>query len=284
MASTGATALGSQGLLGDTAERDYSRKLKLFNAFAEPELCRAIASVGIKPGMRILDAGCGTGHALRWLFQETGHEGEVIGIDLAAAHVAAARTQAADCARVLQADLLHVPLEPASVDLIWCVNTINHLHDPVRGIEALAPLLRPGGHIVLGQSSLLPDMYFAWDARLEQRTNEAVHRYYRERYSLSEERVTAVRSLVGWLRRAKLRGVTVRTFVIERVAPLSAADEEYLLQAIFQNTWGERLWPYLSEADYAELTGLCDPSSSRFALHRPDFHFLQTFTLAMGQV
>ena len=57
----------SAGLLGDTIARDYSRKLQLFNTFAEPELRQAVASVGLKQGMRVLDAGCGTGEALRWL-------------------------------------------------------------------------------------------------------------------------------------------------------------------------------------------------------------------------
>ncbi|SFS19979.1 hypothetical protein SAMN05216570_4215 [Dyella sp. OK004] len=55
----------SGGPLGDSAARDYSRKLQLFNAFAEPELRNAIASLELRPGMRVLDAGCGTGEALR---------------------------------------------------------------------------------------------------------------------------------------------------------------------------------------------------------------------------
>ncbi len=284
MASVRAMGLQSPGLLGDTALRDYSRKLTLFNAYAEPELRQAIASVGINPGMRILDAGCGTGEALRWLSEAGRERCQIIGIDLAAAHTAMARARAADQALVLQADLMRAPLDPASLDLIWCVNTINHLHDPVRGIRTLAGLIRPGGRIALGQSSLLPDMYFAWDSRLERVTTEAVRQYYRERYSLSENDLAGVRALVAWLRRAQLRSVRVQTFIIERMLPLSDADEAYLCEAIFRDTWGERLRPYLSAADFAELQVLCDPESPRFALRRPDFHFLQTFTLAVGEV
>jgi hypothetical protein len=67
--------------------------------------------------------------------------------------------------------------------------------------------------------------------------------------------------------------------VIERIAPLARLDEDYLFQTIFLGTWGERLQPYLAPEDYAELTRLCDPQSPNFALRRPDFHFLQTFTL-----
>ena len=276
--------LASVGLLGDTPARDYSHKLSLFNSFAEPELRRAITSLGVRPGMRVLDAGCGTGEALLWLFDAVAPGGEVIGIDLATAHAAAARMRVPPRTLVLQADLRRAPFARASFDLIWCVNTVNHLHDPVGGMKALATLLRPGGRIALGQSSLVPDMYFAWDSRLERLTNEAVRQYYRDRYRLDERDLTAVRSIVGVLRRAGLSKVIARTLVIERVAPLRAADEAYLTQAIFRDTWGERLRPYLSADDYAALARLCDPQHSQFALRRPDFHFLQSFTLAVGEI
>lgn len=36
--------------------------------------------------------------------------------------------------------------------------------------------------------------------------------------------------------------------------------------------------------DRDELAHLCDPQDPGYALRRPDFHFLQTFTLAVGEV
>jgi hypothetical protein len=145
-------------------------------------------------------------------------------------------------------------------------------------------LLVPGGRIALGQSSLLPDMYFAWDSRLERLTNEAVRQYYRDRYDLDESGLASVRAIAGVLRRANLRNVTARTLMIERLSPVDAATESYLLGAIFRDTWAERLRPYLSDEDYAELARLCDPLHSQYALRRPDFHFLQSFTLVVGEV
>jgi len=176
------------------------------------------------------------------------------------------------------------PLEPRDFDFIWSVNTINHLHKPLEGVRVLASLLRPGGRIALGQSSLLPDMFFAWDSRLERLTNEAVRRYYRNRYGLSERDLANTRSIVGLLRNAALRNVKVQSIMIERVSALNPADEAYLLEAIFRGTWGDRLRPYLSGKDYAELTALCDPAHPAYALRRADFHFLQTFTMAVGEV
>jgi SAM-dependent methyltransferase len=274
----------TSGLLGDTVARDYSRKLTQFNAFAAPELRQLIASLELKPGMHVLDAGCGTGDALEWLRAEVGGEGSVTGIDLAAAHTTVARTAAPADTLVVQADLLRAPLADHSLDLIWSVNTVNHFHEPVAGVRTLASLLRPGGRMALGQSSLLPDMYFAWDARLERLTNEAVRQYYRDRYQVNERDLTAVRSIVGLLQRSGLRDVTVRTVMIERTWPLRPADESYLLETIFRNTWGERLRPYLSDEDFAELMRLCDPGHPDFALRRRDFHFLQSFTLAVGAI
>jgi SAM-dependent methyltransferase len=271
-------------LLGDTPSRDYSSKLRLFNSFAEPELRSAIGALGLEPGMRVLDAGCGTGEALLWLHELIEPEGAVVGVDISAAHLAASRRYLRPGLTLLQADLVETPLRPQSLDLIWCVNTIHHLRDPLQGVKRLASLLRPGGQMVLGQSSFLPDMYFAWDARLERLTNEAVRSYYRERYGLEETDLAAVRAMLGLLHRAFLRHVSIRTIVIERTAPLGLADRAYLREAIFRQTWGERLRPYLSPADYAELSALCDPEHPQFALRRADFHFLQTFTIGIAEI
>ncbi len=274
----------SAGLLGDSTSRDYSRKLALFNAFAAAELRQAVAELGLRPGMHVLDAGCGTGEALAWLKDAVGASGFVAGLEMAAAHVAVSRRGARPGVGLVQGDLTKQCFLARSFDLVWSVNTLNHTRDPVGGIKSLAALLHPGGRIAVGQSSLLQDMYFAWDSRLERVTNEAVRRYYRERYGLSERDLTAVRSVTGWLKRAALKDVRPRTLVIERTPPLSDADEAYLREAIFLGTWGERLRPYLAREDYEELARLCDPASPDYALRRTEFHFLQTFTLVVGEV
>jgi hypothetical protein len=127
-------------------------------------------------------------------------------------------------------------------------------------------------------------MFFAWDARLEQAVNDAVRRYYRDRYSLEEHDLKSVRALVGILRAANLQNVAARTVLIERVSPVDAATEHYLAEAIFRDTWGERLRGYLSKEDHAQLACLCDPQHAQFALRRPDFHFLQSFSLVVGGI
>ncbi|HKD54774.1 MAG TPA: methyltransferase domain-containing protein [Steroidobacteraceae bacterium] len=276
------TSVSAFGRLGDTPQRDYSRKLRLFNVLAEPELRAAIASLRLTPGMRVLDAGCGTGECVGWLAAAVAPTGLAVGVDLSTSHLASARVALESRALLVQADVQRAPLHAASFDLVWSVNTVNHLRHAQTAVGALAALLRPGGRIALGQSSFLPDMFFAWDARLERVTTEAVRAYYRDRYQLTEQDLASVRGLVGLMLEAGLTQVTARTCVIERTAPLDPCTQAWLLETVFRGTWGERLRPYLSPPDYAHLSRLCDPEHPEFALRRADFHFLQTFTLVVG--
>lgn len=280
----GTVPVAVPGLLGDTAGRDYADKLRLFNRFAAPEIKAAILGLGLRDGMHLLDAGCGTGEGLQWLRDAAGPHAHLVGLDLSAAHVRAARGIVHESVTVLQGDLLTTALPLSSFDLIWSANALHHLRDPTAGLKRLATLLRPGGRIAIGQSSLLPELYFAWDSRLERLIREAVRRYYQERYALDERELAGARNIIGWMQEASLRNIAPRTFVIERTAPLAASDHEYLLEAIFRGTWGNgRLRPYLAPADYEALQRLSDPGDRDFALRRPDFHFIQTFTLLVGE-
>jgi SAM-dependent methyltransferase len=270
------------GLLGDTSARDYAAKLQLFNAFAEPELRAAVRSLRLSPGMRVLDAGCGSGESLAWLAEAVGPDGTAVGLDLAAAHVRVARSQAGSASLVVQADVVRPPFRAGTFDLVWSVNTVHHVREPLQAVSALLSLLRPEGRLVIGQSALLPELLFAWDSRLERLTHAAVREYYLQRYGIDERELAGARSVFGLLRRAGVRDVSVRTFLIERTSPLEAHDERYLVEAIFRDTWGERLRGHLSAEDFAQLASLCDPAASTFALRRPDFHFIQTFTLAIA--
>jgi ubiquinone/menaquinone biosynthesis C-methylase UbiE len=274
------------GPLADGPRRDYVRKLELFGRFAEAELRSAIAWLAIPPGARVLDAGCGAGLQSRWLAEAVAPDGTLLAVDVSPAHAQAARAQLREspvAAAVRVSDLSRLELPSGSLDLVWCSNTLNHMPDPEVALRRWREWLSPQGRVAVAQSSFLPDMVFAWNARLEGEVTRACREYYRQKYGLTEASTAGMRNVVGYLQRSGFRDVTARTFVIERVSPLRPSDVEYVLEAVFRGYWGEKVRPYLSDADWRELERLCDPESPEFALARPDFHLLMTYTVAFGR-
>ncbi len=267
--------------LGDSSAANYADKLEGFARFASNELAALVATLPIARGGRVLDAGCGTGYLLPALERLVGPEGLVVGLDLAAAHLAQANHRAT---ALVQADFEHLPFRSRAFDAIWMVNALNHSGGRRAAIAGLLTAVRPGGSIVVVQSALVPDMMFAWDLRLEQVVRDACLRAYRDAYGLREVDTTDVRRLVGLFREADLAEVSVRTITIERLSPLNEGDERYLRQTVFEGYWGTKLRPYLTRADWNTLLALCDPASPHYALTRPDFHHIQTLTLVRGRV
>jgi SAM-dependent methyltransferase len=200
-----------------------------------------------------------------------------VGVDLSLPHLHAAR--GAGQVGLVQADAAKLCFRDATFDLIWSCNTINHLADPVAALVAMRAALRPAGRVVLAQSGFLPEMFFAWDAPLDDAVRRACHQYYRERYGLGLLDTARLRALVGLLQRASLRVGRVQTVVIERIQPLTEADRAYFEETVFRGTWGERLRPFLTDGEWQALCHNTDPASPEYCLDREDFHHLQTLTL-----
>lgn len=101
-----------------------------------------------KQDIRILDAGCGSGVSTEYLVH-LNPQAQVVGIDLSAGtlEVAKERCQRSGADRVEfhHLSLYDVEQLPGEFDLINCVGVLHHLPDPVRGIQALAKKLAPGG-------------------------------------------------------------------------------------------------------------------------------------------
>jgi SAM-dependent methyltransferase len=266
--------------LGDAPDRTYAGKLARFSRFIAPELKIAFGDLGIAPGARVLDVGCGVGFATRMLSDLLGPDARVVGLDLSLPHLQAARDSGS--IGLVQADAERLCFRDASFDLIWSCNTINHVAEPVAALAAMRAALRPEGRVVLAQSGLLPEMYFAWDAPLDDAVRRACHDYYRRRYGLTLDDTAGVRGLVGLIRRAGLRLGRVRTLTIERVQPLTADDRAYFAETIFDGSWGERLRPYLAPSLWEKLRRNIQGDSPDYCLDRDDFHHIQTLTLCVG--
>jgi ubiquinone/menaquinone biosynthesis C-methylase UbiE len=88
----------------------------------------------VRPGDRFIDAGCGTGEYLAVALSQGA---EAIGADLSRTYLLRAdgRFRAA---RLLQADVTHLPLRPESVDVLLCSEVIEHLPNPEAALTEFA--------------------------------------------------------------------------------------------------------------------------------------------------
>ncbi len=102
----------------------------------------------LRQDIRILDAGCGSGVGTEYLVH-LNPQAEVTGIDLSAGTLAVAtercRRSGADRVSFHQLSITEVDKLPGQFDLINCVGVLHHMPDPIRGIQALATKLAPGG-------------------------------------------------------------------------------------------------------------------------------------------
>jgi len=112
-------------------------------AFLLPEL---------RPGMRLLDVGCGPGSITRG-FAERLAPGQVIGLDLAGDILAAARQDAA--ARGLanlqyeEGSVYQLPFPDASFDVVFAHQVLQHLREPGAALRELLRVVRSGGLVAV---------------------------------------------------------------------------------------------------------------------------------------
>ncbi len=112
-------------------------------AFLLPEL---------RPGMRLLDVGCGPGSITRGLAERLA-PGQVIGLDLSREILAAARQDAA--ARGLanlqyeEGSVYQLPFPDASFDVVFAHQVLQHLREPGAALRELLRVVRSGGLVAV---------------------------------------------------------------------------------------------------------------------------------------
>lgn len=100
------------------------------------------------PDWIVADLGCGTGDAAERLSSVVR---EVIAVDREPAMLEACRRRLADRSgiRFVEADLLSLPLEDASIDAAVVMLVLHHVNDPVAVLAETARVLRPGGRVLV---------------------------------------------------------------------------------------------------------------------------------------
>ena len=279
---------GAHGHGAAPGDEPFTASLERMNRFQEPLAAAIIAECGFPRGSRGLDVGCGVGLWTRWLAEAVGAGGHVLGLEPDPARVAAARELAgvpagggAIAFDVGDATALTQPT--AGVDWAWLGDVLHHVVDTAGALRELRRVVRPGGRIAVKESQVPAAMFLPGQPELERRIQVAeIQRTLDEGagHSFQERRQTTP----GALRAAGLEDVTIRTWVLQRGAPLAPADHDYIQRTVFSRNWGERLRPLLSADDWALRTAVCDPGSPDNALRRTDYWCLYPITVFVARV
>jgi ubiquinone/menaquinone biosynthesis C-methylase UbiE len=104
-----------------------------------------------RPGECILEVGCGGGALLPAIASAVGSSGRVVGIDISADQIAAARRTCADHpnAEAVVLDVRQLPYEPGSFDAVVAVQVIEYLDSPQEGLTTLRRVVADRGRAVI---------------------------------------------------------------------------------------------------------------------------------------
>lgn len=121
-----------------------------------------ISHSGLKPGMHVLDIGCGTGSMSVWLSQQVGKTGSVLGIDNDEHQVKAAEKYASGHGAINCSFKLHSAYDISKIkenfDFIYCRFILHHLFRPTDVIKSVYEKL-PNGGIFVAEEGIISSAF-----------------------------------------------------------------------------------------------------------------------------
>jgi SAM-dependent methyltransferase len=132
----------------DQTGRTWAELQVLLDQQLAPLGKRAMDALGVRPGQRVLDIGCGCGDTSLSLAARVAPGGAVLGVDLSLPMLDVARGRAADLGHVtfLQADA-QVAAFGAPFDAAFSRFGVMFFADPVAAFRHIRAALRPGGRL-----------------------------------------------------------------------------------------------------------------------------------------
>ena len=180
----------------------YAGKAPAYFAGARADF---IAALPVQADAAILEIGCGTGITGALALRQ-GRAGRYVGVELFEAAAVEARTRLSEVL-VGDAERMTLPFAPASFDALILSEVLEHLIDPWGLLQRLAPLVKPGGHVLASSPNIAH-----W---------RVVAELMRGRFNLAEQG-TFDRTHMRWFTPATFRAMFEQAgFAVDRVGPVT---------------------------------------------------------------
>lgn len=105
--------------------------------------------IGLEPGMRVLDIGCGSGDI--WAYRPLPDDLFITMADMSEGMLAAAKERTKDVKNArfefIQADACAMPFEDGQYDMVFASHMLFHVQDLFSALSEIARVLKPDGHL-----------------------------------------------------------------------------------------------------------------------------------------
>ena len=119
---------------------------------------------GVKPGMTVVDLGCGSGAFTPYVARAVGKEGRVYGVDIQAGmlkqlerKLATEEFRDVNNVETKLASAYELPLEDGTIDLVYMVGVLQEIPDRSRALKEVYRVLKPGGTLAVTEMLMDPD-------------------------------------------------------------------------------------------------------------------------------
>lgn len=114
---------------------------------------RALETLDVAPGERVLEVGCGTGNSFPAIREKIGRGGALVGLDASRGMVRSARTRirarAWQNVHAVHGDARRLSFEAGTFDVAYASMSLSAVPDPEQAVEAIRTALRSGGRLVV---------------------------------------------------------------------------------------------------------------------------------------